>query len=134
MGRINMDQNESQTERRAFSRIPFSGKVTIVRDQAQWAADLLDISMKGVLVARPADWNINPGDDFNLILSLDERNRYTITMDASLAHASQDSLGFCCDHIDLESMTHLRRLLELNLGDEDRINRELSALIHMHGN
>jgi hypothetical protein len=24
-------------------------------------------------------------------------------------------------------------LLELNLGDEDQINRELSALIHVHG-
>lgn len=126
-----MEQNDSGAERRVFSRIPFSGKVTIVRDQAQWVADLLDISMKGILVSRPADWNPEPDGDIHLKLSLDDRNRFTIAMDASLAHASEDHLGFCCDHIDLESMTHLRRLLELNLGDEERINRELSALIHV---
>ena len=134
MGQMNMDQNDSQAERRVFSRIPFSGKVTVVRDQAQWVTDLMDISMKGVLVSRPDDWPAETGGEFHLMLSLDDRNRFTIAMDASLVHASEDSLGFCCDHIDLESMTHLRRLLELNLGDEERINRELSALIHVPGN
>jgi len=133
MGQMNMDQNDSQAERRVFSRIPFSGKVTVVRDQAQWVADLMDISMKGVLVSRPDDWSAATDGEFHLMLSLDDRNRFTIAMDASLVHASTDSLGFRCDHIDLESMTHLRRLLELNLGDEERINRELSALIHVPG-
>jgi len=133
MGRMNMDQNDSQAERRAFSRIPFTGKVTVVHDQAQWVTDLWDISMKGVLVSRPEEWNAQSGSDYHLKLSLDDRNQFTIAMDASLIHANAESLGFCCDHIDLESMTHLRRLLELNLGDEDQINRELSALIHVHG-
>ena len=83
--------------------------------------------------SRPEEWNAQSGSGYHLKLSLDDRNQYTISMDASLVHANTDSLGFCCDHIDLESMTHLRRLLELNLGDEDQINRELSALIHVHG-
>ena len=133
MGQMNMEQDDSGSERRIFSRIPFTGKVTVIHDQAQWVAELLDISMKGLLVARPKDWTDRPGNDFQLKLSLDDRNQFTIAMDASLVHANEESLGFCCDHIDLESMTHLRRLLELNIGDEDRINRELSALIHMHG-
>jgi PilZ domain len=134
MGQMDMEQNDSRQERRSFSRIPFNGKVTVENDQSQWVTDMLDISMKGVLVSRPAEWPARPGDDFHLKLSLDDRNQITIAMDVSLIHDSNACLGFRCDHIDLESMTHLRRLLELNLGDEERINRELSALIYMHGN
>jgi hypothetical protein len=133
MGRMHMEDNEEQAERRVFSRIPFTGKVTVAQDQTQWVTELLDISMKGILVSRPQTWLSQSGNDFHLKLSLDDRNQYTIAMDASLVHTSDECLGFCCDHIDLESVTHLRRLLELNVGDEDRINRELSALVHMHG-
>ena len=129
-----MEHDESKPERRAFSRIPFTGKVTVQRNEAQWDADLLDISMKGVLVSRPVTWPGGAGEDFHLKLSLDDRNQVTISMDASLVHDSNECLGFCCDHIDLESMTHLRRLLELNLCDEERINQGLSALIYMHSN
>jgi hypothetical protein len=129
-----MDQDDSQHERRAFSRVPFTGKVTVTREHARWVADLLDISMQGVLITRPADWPAGLIDNFHLNLSLDDRNRIAIAMDATLVHESKECLGFCCDHIDLDSMTHLRRLLELNLGDEERINRELSALIYMHSN
>ena len=32
------------------------------------------------------------------------------------------------DHIDLESISHLRRLVELNLGDSSLLERELAAL------
>jgi len=132
MGQINMEEDDSRSERRIFSRIPFSGKVIVSQDDGQWVAELLDISMKGLLVSRPSDWREGSAKEFQLKLSLDDRNQFTIAMDASLVHANEECLGFCCDHIDLESMTHLRRLLELNIGDEDRINRELSALIYMH--
>ena len=132
MGQSNMEEDDNKSERRVFSRIPFSGKVTVMQDDGQWVAELLDISMKGLLISRPGDWREHSGKEFQLKLSLDDRNQFTIAMDASLVHANEECLGFCCDHIDLESMTHLRRLLELNIGDEDRINRELSALIYMH--
>lgn len=128
-----MEHDEKHEERRYFARIPFGGKVAIIGEHSQWLADLMDISMKGVLIARPAEWHGQPGDHFHLRLNLSE-NKLIINMDASLAHSSNECLGFCCEHIDLESMTHLRRLLELNIGDEDRINHELSALLFMHHN
>ena len=34
-----------------------------------------------------------------------------------------------CTEIDLESMTNLRRLVELNLGDEAALNREIHAMV-----
>ncbi|MCG8610315.1 MAG: hypothetical protein MI864_07240, partial [Pseudomonadales bacterium] len=35
-------------------------------------------------------------------------------------------------YIDLDSITHLKRLIELNVGDPSLIERELSALIDAH--
>jgi len=118
-------------ERRTFSRIPFSGKVGVLGQHNHWLAELIDISMKGVLISRPSGWAGGTGDGFQLKIHLGD-NKVIIAMDVLLAHASEHCLGFCCEHIDLDSMTHLRRLLELNLGDEDRINQELSTLIFMH--
>jgi hypothetical protein len=37
--------------------------------------------------------------------------------------------GVLCRSIDLESITHLRRLIEVNLGDPAASDRELKALI-----
>ncbi len=37
---------------------------------------------------------------------------------------------FRCEHIDIDSITHLKRLIELNLGDEALLHRELAHLIH----
>lgn len=128
-----MEQDNSQHERRIFSRIPFTGEVTVAGEHSQWIAALLDISMKGVLISRPAEWHGQPGNTYQLKINLSD-NKIVITMDTSLAHSSNECLGFYCEHIDLDSMTHLRRLLELNLGDEERINHELSALIYMHHN
>ena len=39
-----------------------------------------------------------------------------------------DLVGMVCRHIDVDSISHLRRLVELNLGDEALLERELAAL------
>ena len=52
----------------------------------------------------------------------------SIRMDVTVAHVEDQHIGFRCEHIDLDSITHLRRLVELNVGDIDILNRELSAL------
>jgi hypothetical protein len=49
-------------------------------------------------------------------------------MEVVLTRAQPQSLGFVCRHIDLDSISHLRRLVELNLGDEQLLERELAAL------
>ena len=51
-----------------------------------------------------------------------------ITMAAQLAHVNGDRAGLLCLGIDLESITHLRRVIELNLGDPALAERDLKAL------
>lgn len=124
-----MEEDQLSTgERRLFSRIPFNGTVTISSDEGRWNCRLLDISLKGVLVNHPANWSGKMDQPFQLQISLSE-GTIVIVMDVITAHISEECVGFCCIHIDIDSITHLRRLLELNIADEERLNRELSALI-----
>jgi hypothetical protein len=38
-------------------------------------------------------------------------------------------VGLRCDRLDVDSMSHLRRLVELNLGDPALLERDLQSLI-----
>jgi hypothetical protein len=51
-------------------------------------------------------------------------------MQASVANITDQLVGFECQAIDLDSITHLKRLVELNLGDEGLLHRELITLLN----
>jgi hypothetical protein len=88
---------------------------------------LIDISLKGALVELPSDWRPATGQRVGLEIRLLD-SPITIRMDSEVAHVEGERLGLHCLSIDLESMTHLRRLMELNLGDSRLLERELLSL------
>jgi hypothetical protein len=118
--------NTVNDDNRHFSRIHFDASAVISDGEHEWTTELLDISLKGALVKKPADWQATTGQAFNLQIKLSEDS--IILMEASVAHVENNHIGFCCHHIDLDGITHLRRLVELNTGNEDLLQRELSAL------
>jgi hypothetical protein len=52
-----------------------------------------------------------------------------IVMAVVLRHVEDQHLGFQVQYIDMDSATHLRRLVELNLGDSTLLERELGNLL-----
>ncbi len=50
-------------------------------------------------------------------------------MDGDVAHQRGRQVGIRCDELDLESVQHLRRILEVNVGDEELVLRELGELV-----
>lgn len=118
--------SKQKQENRAFSRIEFDAKSRLIGTDNQWETELIDISLKGALVMRPTSWDFAVDTAFGLDISLS--NDTVIHMEASVSHIEDDHIGFRCDHIDLESITHLRRIVELNTGNDDLLHRELSAL------
>jgi len=118
-------------EQRHFTRIPFDCDASIYeQDKHCWSTQLLDISLNGVLVTRPQDWQPVIGDECRLRLKLNNSG-VTIDMEqAAIAHIHDDRIGFKCEFIDLDSITHLKRLVELNLGDPELVHRELAVLGH----
>lgn len=116
-------------EKRRFSRIPFDAVAKLRGPGAELDTQLLDISLNGALISRPSGWNGKIGERYTLELTLDHSNS-EISMEIVVAHIDDEHIGCSCEHIDLESIIHLRRLVELNLGNESILDRELHALIH----
>jgi len=115
-----------EQENRVFSRINFDANASIIAEGHEWMTTLLDISLKGALVQQPDDWEGEIGSSALLHIALAEDT--VIDMQATISHVEGGHIGFHCEHIDLESITHLRRIIELNTGNEDLLHRELSAL------
>lgn len=113
-------------EQRRFTRVPFDAKAVLVKDGREWPCDLIDLSLKGALIHKPTTWSGQAGEDYQLTLMLNED--VSIRMDVSVAHVEDNHVGLYCKDIDLDSITHLRRLVELNLGDAGLLERELMAL------
>ena len=118
--------NSSGSERRRFQRFRFEGSVKLYSDRAMWDAELIDVSLKGALTTRPAGWSGKLNAMHRIELRLGDGLK--ISMGASSAHATEDQIGFRWEKIDLDSFTQLKRLIELNIGDPERLNAELSAL------
>lgn len=121
-----MNSPESQ-DKRQFTRIIFDSPVYLSNGKTTWQSELVDISLNGVLIDTPAGWDAAVGDQFKLTLDLNDSD-IEIRMEVEVAHMENQHIGFHCKHIDLDSITHLRRLVELNVGNTEILNRELSAL------
>ena len=115
-------------DRRHYSRIAFASPAQLLVDQQHLAVRLLDISLKGALVSLPERADLRTGAACLLHVQLDETGD-AISMQATVAHGDTRQAGLVCNTIDIDSITHLRRLVELNLGDADLLQRELSALV-----
>jgi len=120
--------NQVTTEQRIHQRVLFDTLASIHINTTNMNAQLIDLSLKGALIKRPDSWTAEVGDTGVLRIVLSD-NVSTINMDIKVAHIEEEHVGFHCQHIDIDSITHLRRLVELNVGDTELLEREFSALI-----
>ena len=119
------------TEQRHFSRIPFDAEVRITdpRNNASYPARLLDISLKGALTTQPEVSTVEIKQSYLLELSLaNPASDVTLQMEASVVHMENGRIGFQYQNMDIDTAAHLHRLVELNLGDEKLMERELAEL------
>lgn len=115
------------SERRQFWRANFHSPVRLDTGSGMSFVELQDISLKGALVVVPADWSGHKDDTCRLHLDLG--GDVTITLLGTIVHHEGSHVGIRCDRIDLDSITHLRRLVELNAGDAALLDRELHTLL-----
>lgn len=121
--------DESHSEQRKFKRVRFENEANIVFGAQSWDTKLIDVSLNGALIDEPADWHGQTNDKGMLFIHLGN-GIDRIIMRVHVAHMEHRRIGLTCDYIDIDSITHLKRLVELNAGEECLLERELSALIH----
>lgn len=113
-------------ERRRFQRIFYNAHAELQGDEFTLACRLIDISLNGCLLEFDKPWSAGGENSYTLILALSDEDFIRMTL--NFTHAQGLQAGFQCQYIDLDSITNLRRLVELNLGDSKMLERELAAL------
>ncbi|MFY0676500.1 MAG: PilZ domain-containing protein [Neptuniibacter sp.] len=116
-----------ETERRRFTRINFDAATEVKQGDDSWQATLIDISFNGMLLTTETAIDLETGAAVDLTVHL-LGDDVTINTPAVLAHKEDDQYGFSIENLDLDSLTQIRRLVELNLGDEALLERELDHL------
>lgn len=117
----------TQEERRKFSRVPFEAQAVITQDGQSFIASLIDISLNGLLAKTPAQYTLR--SDMPCTVTIKLSQTVIINMQVALVHCSQSALGLHCTSIDMDSITHLRRLIESNVEDPHASERVLSELV-----
>jgi hypothetical protein len=115
-------------ERRKHSRVAFHAPATLIFSDRMLEVVVLDLSLKGALVRLLAGTTLADQAPCKLRVQLDEMLA-GIVMETRVVHLEGRHAGLLCLSIDLDSVTHLRRLVELNLGDSALLDRELSELV-----
>jgi hypothetical protein len=122
------------TDKRRFERIPFDAKISLEitnRSLEPITGVLEDISLKGALIAvHPNLPPLKLGDTGQLTIRPDQGDfELNLTVDIAYALPERHAYGLNLVSLDVESASHLRRLVEVNLGNEESLQRELSNLI-----
>lgn len=113
------------TQHRHFKRIPFATEAQVIIAGQAYACTLMDISLRGALCHSPLKslpLSLGAACEVRVILPSSE---ISLDFGAELVHCEHSEYGFRFTTQDTTTMTHLRRLLELNIGDSDQVEEEL---------
>jgi hypothetical protein len=114
-------------ERRHFVRVGFEAPALLTTATDAFSVHVQDLSLKGALVTAPPGADLEAGQPCQLTIPLADTGNH-IAMRAEIAHQGGNCSGLLCRSIDLDSVTHLRRLIELQLGDPALLERDLGEL------
>ena len=114
-------------ERRKFNRVVFAAPATLKQGDKKWKTTVIDVSLQGALIAYPDEFEAELELDFELEIEIVEAKKH-IVMHGYIVHHANHRLGFKVKDIALDSITELRRIVELNLADESLLQRNFTAL------
>jgi hypothetical protein len=114
-------------ERRRFWRANFHTGAKLLTDEGEHAVQIEDLSLKGALVTLPAGSNVKADERCRLQVQL--AADVVIMLWGRVAYIKGAQVGIKGESMDLDSVTHLRRLIELNVGDPVLLEEEISFLL-----
>ncbi|WP_117235922.1 PilZ domain-containing protein [Vibrio maerlii] len=120
-------------ERRKFSRISFEAPASIQQGSTTVSGTVRDLSLHGLLVSSENASQLSQEQGLTASVMLND-SEVSLTLTGQLVAALDKELHIRIDKIDLDSIAHLRRLVELNMADEELLNRDLESLIALGSN
>jgi hypothetical protein len=108
-------------EKRARTRVPVHFDFSVIIGDEAIRAEILNISLNGILCTTNPLFQDNA--PCSVIISLSDDSR--IVVDSRISRAGERETAISFVSMDDESFVHLKRLVQYNMGDADRIDQEL---------
>ena len=119
--------SEPSQERRRFDRVATDKPLLVMDGGKAHRGYVHDVSLRGMLFSLVDSWRPSPGERLKVRIELDGE-LCCIDAEGEVAHVAADQVGLHCLSVDLESAGKLRRMVELNLGEPDLLERNLAEL------
>lgn len=116
------------SEIRRFSRLPVKALCCLTDQGESGQVTLVDISLKGALLEVEGKRSLPVGRKCLLNIPLIP-SKINLDFHVEVLHTRDTLVGVRFYRMDLETMIHLRGLLEAITGDPDRIRDEIGALV-----
>lgn len=116
------------SKKRQFERVFFGTDVILEVNGNCYKEKLIDISLKGALISMEQAVPAKDLDECRLVIRLSDE--VAMYFKSRPVHFEEKRMGLKFVEADTETLAHLRRLLELNTGDPEEIERELHFLVN----
>lgn len=114
-------------ERRRFSRILHQALAKVEQRDLAIEARIQDLSLHGLVMKVEETEALDPALPVHVTFSFDQSEQ-VITLKAQIVDVSKCEIRLKIIKIDIESISQLKRFIELNVGNNDLLNRELEHL------
>ncbi|HHF2891184.1 TPA: PilZ domain-containing protein [Vibrio diabolicus] len=114
-------------ERRRFSRILHQAPAKVEQRDLAIEARIQALSLHGLLMKVEETKALDPALPTHVTFSFDQSEQ-VITLKAQIVDVSKCEIRLKIIKIDIESISQLKRFIELNVGNNDLLNRELEHL------
>ena len=108
-------------ERRKRTRVPINIEVGVLLKGEVIQLQALNISLTGILCT--SDRLFQKDDQCKVIITLNMD--FQITIDSKILRVGKKETAISFISMDEESFSHLRKIMQFNMGDADRIDGEL---------
>ena len=113
---------------RRFSRVKCVEKSIVETASGPCEVRLLDISLKGALIEHDPALPVTKGDRWKLLFQLDHSD-IVLEFGVEVVHCRENLAGVKFVEVDLDTMIHLRSLMEARTVNPDQVRYELEFLL-----
>ncbi|GAB2637326.1 PilZ domain-containing protein [Vibrio panuliri] len=114
-------------ERRRFSRIVYQAIAVVSQGENQVEASVKDLSLHGLLLSSSQSNQLDLTQPIEVKFQLPESD-ISIELKGRIISEEQGLTRVIIEHIDIDSISHIKRIIELNVGDDQLLHREIEQL------
>ncbi|WP_059021474.1 PilZ domain-containing protein [Vibrio coralliirubri] len=114
-------------ERRQFSRVIYQVPTEISQGHVNVSGSVQDLSLHGLLIQCNESKQLSHDVPVQVRFKL-ENSDINIQLEATIVSTINTSMRLRIEHLDIDSISHLKRLVELNVGDDELLYREIEHL------